>query len=148
MFNDYSSSYTELRQKSKQTTIICLTTLLEGYKIVNKIKPRYLYELFNLKKYNIYWEMITLLYHLSILHSGTPPWTSDSMLDHISLHPVFESRCGHIWRFFIFYFALLPLECFRPMGTKVVVNTNHHHHYNTIHQGKKSIRYVTCWVMS
>ena len=29
-----------------------------------------------------------------------PPWSSCSVLDHISLAPVFESRRGHIWRSF------------------------------------------------
>jgi len=28
--------------------------------------------------------------------SGVPPWSSGSVLDHISLSPVFESRRGHI----------------------------------------------------
>ena len=32
--------------------------------------------------------------------TGAPPWSSDSVLDHRSLPPVFESRCGHIWRLF------------------------------------------------
>ena len=31
---------------------------------------------------------------------GAPPWSSGSVLDHILLPPVFESRRGHIWRLF------------------------------------------------
>ena len=31
---------------------------------------------------------------------GAPPWSNGSVLDHISLSSVFESRHGHIWRLF------------------------------------------------
>ena len=31
---------------------------------------------------------------------SSKPWSSGSVLDHISLPPVFESRRGHIWRLF------------------------------------------------
>ena len=32
--------------------------------------------------------------------SGAPPWCSGSVLDYISLPPVFESLRGHMWRVF------------------------------------------------
>ena len=38
---------------------------------------------------------------------GVPPWSSGSVLDHISLPPVFESRPGHIWRLFRLSFRLI-----------------------------------------
>ena len=33
------------------------------------------------------------------------PWPSGSALDHRSLPPVFEYRCGHIWRLFLLSFS-------------------------------------------
>ena len=41
---------------------------------------------------NIYVNVFTVIW--------APPWSNGSVLDYRSLPPVFESRCGHIWRLF------------------------------------------------
>jgi len=52
VFKDYSSSYRELRQKANKLLLYVerlRQILLEVYKIVNKIGPKYLYEMFNFR---------------------------------------------------------------------------------------------------
>ena len=41
------------------------------------------------------------IYCISISNmSGAPPWSNGSVLYHRTLPPMFEYRCGHIWRVF------------------------------------------------
>jgi len=42
--------------------------------------------------------------------SGVPPWSNNSLLDHRSLPPVFESRHGHIWRVFHLWACFITFE--------------------------------------
>ena len=66
---------------------------------------------------------------------GVPPWSSGSVLDHISLPLVFESRRGHIWRLFRLWLRLITFGgrsahlsfLVHKHGCKTSI-TNHHHH--------------------
>ena len=54
-------------------------------------KYKYFYDVFEIK-----FKCYIFILCMPVLIPGAPSWSSGSVLDHISLPPVFESRCGHI----------------------------------------------------